>query len=252
MGNLARQRRRELVGSSPVTREEFRPLPPHTRRHHRGSALRLDAGTNSPGGAVPVFRPGDRCFDGRGGDTRLSSAGADPPDPDSPARGARDARRRGDSTQQEGRRLRNGLFTVWLGKFGKSRELPLHTSTLGALRAYLRQRDRLHPEPKAPSLFISTAGTRLLYCNAHWTFLRLVQQAGLVPRSSVCRPRIHDLRHSFAVRTVIDAYRSDADVAARLRCCPHTSDMSTRPTRTCTYQPRRNCSSWPDNASRGA
>jgi integrase/recombinase XerD len=110
----------------------------------------------------------------------------------------------------------HGLLTVRLSKFGKSRELPLHVSSLDALRAYLRCRDRLHPGLKAPSLFISMAGTRLLYCNVHGTFLRLVRQAGLKPRSKACRPRLHDLRHSFAVRTVVDAYRTDADVAARL------------------------------------
>jgi integrase len=109
-----------------------------------------------------------------------------------------------------------GLLTVRLSKFGKSRELPLHTSTLDAISTYLRRRDRLHPGSMSPSLFISTAGTRLLYCNVNWTFLRLVHQAGLQPRSKACRPRLHDLRHCFAVRTVIDAYRADADVAARL------------------------------------
>jgi len=109
-----------------------------------------------------------------------------------------------------------GVLTVRMSKFGKSRELPLHASTLEALQTYLRQRDQLHPWPTAPSLFISTAGTRLLYCGVHWTFLRLVRQAALQPRSARCRPRPHDLRHSFAVRTVLDAYRADANVAACL------------------------------------
>lgn len=110
----------------------------------------------------------------------------------------------------------HGLLTIHLSKFGKSRELPLHASTLDALAAYLKQRDELLPHPKAPSFFISPAGTRLLYCNVHWTFLRLVREARLKPRSSACRPRPHDLRHSFAVKTVLDAYRTNADVAARL------------------------------------
>ena len=109
-----------------------------------------------------------------------------------------------------------GLLTVRLSKFGKSRELALHVSTIEALRAYLRRRDELHPEPKVPSLFISEAGTRLLYCNVNWTYLRLVRQAGLKPRSTACRPRLHDLRHSFAVHTVMDGYRADGDVAVRL------------------------------------
>jgi len=109
-----------------------------------------------------------------------------------------------------------GVLTVRLSKFGKSRELPLHTSTLDALHRYLRQRDQLLPRPTAPSLFVSTVGTRLLYCDVHWTFRRLVRHVGLKPRSTACRPRLHDLRHTFAVRTVIDGYRADADVAARL------------------------------------
>ncbi len=110
----------------------------------------------------------------------------------------------------------HGLLAIHLTKFGKSRELPLHSSTLGVLAAYLRRREELHPHAKAPSFFISPAGTRLLYCNVHWTFLRLVREAGLKPRSNACRPRPHDLRHSFAVKTVLDAYRTNADVAARL------------------------------------
>ena len=112
--------------------------------------------------------------------------------------------------------LDHGVLTIHLTKFGKSRQLPLHSSTLDALVGYLQRRDELHPHPNAPSLFISPAGTRLLYCNVHWTFLRLVQEAGLTPRSTACRPRPHDLRHSFAVKTILDAYRTNADVAARL------------------------------------
>lgn len=112
--------------------------------------------------------------------------------------------------------FRAGILTVRLSKFRKSRELPLHATTIAALRAYTRRRQQLYPNPKAPSLFISTAGTRLLYCNVNWTFLRLIRRAGLEPRSKACRPRLHDLRHSFAVRTLMDAYSADADAAVRL------------------------------------
>jgi integrase/recombinase XerD len=112
--------------------------------------------------------------------------------------------------------LEAGVLTIRLSKFGKSRELPLHPSTLAALHGYLERRDQLDPRRTDPSLFVSMAGKRLLYCAVHRTFLRLVHHAGLQPRSALCRPRPHDLRHSFAVRTVLEAYRSDADVAARL------------------------------------
>lgn len=109
-----------------------------------------------------------------------------------------------------------GLLTVRESKFGKSRLLPLHPSSVAALDAYLSVRDELYPGPSAPALLISSTGTRLLYCNVNWTFLGLVRRAGLMPRSASCRPRLHDLRHTFAVATVLEWYRSGVDVQARL------------------------------------
>jgi integrase len=111
---------------------------------------------------------------------------------------------------------RHGLLVVRHGKFNKSRELVLHPSTVTALQDYLRERDRLHPAPSSPALLISMAGTRLIYCNVHWTFHRLVQRAGLAARSASCRPRIHDLRHSFAVAAMLDAYAAGQDGQVRL------------------------------------
>ena len=111
--------------------------------------------------------------------------------------------------------LARGVLLVRDSKFGKSREVPLHPSTAAALHRYLGRADR--PRPAAtPALFISSAGTRLRYCNVQWTFARLVRRAGLAARSGSCRPRLHDLRHTFAVRAVLDGYTSGADVQARL------------------------------------
>jgi integrase len=112
--------------------------------------------------------------------------------------------------------LAHGVLTIRLSKFGKSREVPLHASTVDALAAYARRRDEFHPRALAPALFVSTAGTRLLYCNAHLSWLDLVRRAGLKPRSAKCRPRPHDLRHSFAVRTLLGWYRDGGDVQARM------------------------------------
>ncbi len=109
-----------------------------------------------------------------------------------------------------------GLLIVRNSKFGKSREIPLHETAVRALRDYSRERDQLYRAPSVPAVFISTAGTRLLYCNVNWTFLRLVHRAGLKPRSGSCRPRLHDLRHSFAVRTLLEAHQSGSDVKVRL------------------------------------
>ena len=108
------------------------------------------------------------------------------------------------------------LLTVQHSKFGKSREVPVHPTTVAALRHYLRRPDRPRPAVPTAAVFVSDAGTRLLYCNVNWTFLKLVRRAGLTARSASCRPRLHDLRHTFAVHTVLDGYRGDGDVGARL------------------------------------
>lgn len=72
-----------------------------------------------------------------------------------------------------------GLLTIRNGKFGKSRQLPLHESTVAALRAYAARRDQRYPRPKAPSFFVSTVGTRLLRDNLSTVFPRLVRDARL-------------------------------------------------------------------------
>jgi len=111
---------------------------------------------------------------------------------------------------------KNGLLVIRNAKFGKSRELPLHPTARDALCQYLRRRDRSRSATDAPAVFVSTAGTRLLYTNVQCTFHRLVLRVGLKPRSASCRPRLHDLRHTFAVQTVLDGYREGADSEGRL------------------------------------
>lgn len=106
------------------------------------------------------------------------------------------------------------VLVVRKAKFGKSREIALHASSVAALEQYRRERARRVPHPRTPSFFVSTVGTRLIYQNVHATFLRLVYAAGLGARQP--RPTIHDLRHTFAIRTVLDWYREGADVQARL------------------------------------
>lgn len=109
-----------------------------------------------------------------------------------------------------------GTLTIRKTKFGKSRSVPLHPTTVTALRDYLGRDDRPRSGTPTAALFASSIGTRLRYCVVNQTFLRLVRRAGLQPRSAGCRPRLHSLRHTFAVRTILDAYRDDLDVGARL------------------------------------
>ena len=109
-----------------------------------------------------------------------------------------------------------GMLTVRDAKFGKTRLVPLHSSATAALTRYSALRDKHYPRPAAPALFLSTAGTRLRHSNVSLTFSKLTNQAGLVRRSASCRPRIHDVRHSFSVATVLGWYRDGADVAAMM------------------------------------
>jgi integrase len=112
--------------------------------------------------------------------------------------------------------LSHGVLTVRDTKFGKTRELPLHHLTVGALRSYLRLRDRHQQTRVSDAVFISPAGTRLLYCNVSHTFVALVERAGVKPRSARCRPTLHGLRHSFAVRTLLEWYRAGVEIQPRL------------------------------------
>ncbi len=109
----------------------------------------------------------------------------------------------------------DGLLVIRNGKFGKSREVALHRTTQEAMWAYARKRDRAFPRLITTSFFASQTGKRLIRQSVHETFLRLVRRAGLENRRPR-RPRIHDLRHSFAVRTLIGWYREGLDVEARL------------------------------------
>jgi integrase/recombinase XerD len=108
--------------------------------------------------------------------------------------------------------VERGVLTVRHSKLGKSRHVPLHPSTIEALSAYVVRRDELCPCPRSAALFISTTGTRLLSGNLRTVFVELLQGAGLPPRSHRRGPRIGDLRHSFAVQTLLDWYLDDLDV----------------------------------------
>lgn len=108
-----------------------------------------------------------------------------------------------------------GTLTV-TGKFGKTRMLPVHETVIAGLAEYLAVRADHLAGASCPALLINTARTRLGPGSIYWTFRQLTDQAGLTRVSSVCRPRLHDLRHTFAVNTMLDAYRNGADPAAVL------------------------------------
>ena len=102
------------------------------------------------------------------------------------------------------------------GKYGKTRRLPLHPSIRDGLIDYLLQRQLLQPAPSGPALLVTSRGTRLKPQSVHPVFRSLTDRTGITDASSACRPRLHDLRHRFAVLTMLDAYRSGRDPAAVL------------------------------------
>jgi integrase len=112
--------------------------------------------------------------------------------------------------------LEHGSLSIRGAKFGKSRWLPLHASTTAALKRYAEQRDSLYPTPSTPSFFLSEQGTRLTTWSVRATFVKLSHRIGLRAPGDHHGPRLHDLRHRFAIRTLLDWYRSGVDVERRL------------------------------------
>jgi len=112
--------------------------------------------------------------------------------------------------------LNQKVLTVRLTKFGKSRLIPLHPSTVHNLELYLRRLDQLHPRSTTPNFFLSNQGIALTDCMVRWTFIKLSHQIGLRKDGDSCGPRIHDFRHRFAVSTLLDWYRTGVDVEQRL------------------------------------
>jgi integrase len=114
--------------------------------------------------------------------------------------------------------LNAGRLRIIATKFDKSRELALHPTVMEALKSYERLRDHHWPLPATTGFFVSGTGRRLSQGSLEWSFAELVRRAGLEPQagSRARRPRLHDLRHSFAVATLVRWHRTGQDVQALL------------------------------------
>jgi integrase len=115
--------------------------------------------------------------------------------------------------------LETAVITIQRGKFGKSRLLPLSAGTTARLAAYVRERDRHLGCPPQP-FFVSDRGERISARSADSNFAAVCQNIGLRRAERFGRsgrgPRIHDLRHSFAVRTLMNWYRTGKDPAREM------------------------------------
>jgi integrase/recombinase XerD len=127
--------------------------------------------------------------------------------------------------------LSRSLLVVRNSKLEKARQVPLHPSAIAALVAYATERDGHFGQSSSDSLFVSINGTRLYPRTVEATYRQLVTTAGLAGRGQRTRPRLHDLRHSFAVKTLIDWYRDGTDVDASMpllsKTLGHVSPAST-------------------------
>lgn len=109
-----------------------------------------------------------------------------------------------------------GLLTIRDTKFGKSRQLPLHPTSTAALADYARVRGRLCPAATGPSFFVSGRGSRPDKSTIQAGFRQLRTAAGITGPPGASAPRLHDFRHGFAVRTLLEWHRDGVDVQARM------------------------------------
>ena len=109
----------------------------------------------------------------------------------------------------------HGVLLIRESKFGKSRLVPLHPSSMAVMAGYATLRDELQPHPKDPSFFVSRTRKRLLYAVVGPRFRHLVNEAR-IGVDAPNPPRLHDLRHTFAVTTLLRWYRTEQDVQAKL------------------------------------
>ena len=112
--------------------------------------------------------------------------------------------------------LKHGTVHVRAGKQNKQREVPLHDSTIGALRDYARLRDARFPTPATPAFFVGARGRRVPREELNRTFTTLVREVGLDGRGARARPRPHDLRHALAVHTLVDWFEAGENIDRRM------------------------------------
>lgn len=108
--------------------------------------------------------------------------------------------------------LESGILTIHGTKFNKSRLIPVHISTRDKLRKYSRLRDKICPISQSPNFFVTGRGTRVPGDMVRRWFAVLSHQIGLRNPGDSYGPRIHDLRHKFAIKTMLGWYRSGINV----------------------------------------
>jgi len=116
--------------------------------------------------------------------------------------------------------LRNGVLIIRESKFGKSRHVPIHPSTVAALKHYAHRRDQIFRHPRSSYFFVSDVGTALDLGTVRQWFCKISRACGLRKRAGGHRcgrgPRLQDLRHTFATKRMVEWYRSGCNVAVQM------------------------------------
>lgn len=112
--------------------------------------------------------------------------------------------------------LEHGILTVRNTKFTKSRLIPIHHSSVEILKRYSRLRDQKRPHPESSKFFISEDGRSLNQNIVNWTFVKLSRKIGLRGPDDSYGPRLHDFRHTFAVKTLLNWYKKGVDVEVHI------------------------------------
>ena len=112
--------------------------------------------------------------------------------------------------------LAEGVLMIRGSKWRKSRLVPIHATTVRKLASYRRRRNQLHPKRPTPSFFILNDGDRPTVLSTEKEFLRVARRIGLRGPPGTKGPYLHDLRHTFAVGTLLGWYRAGVDVECRM------------------------------------
>jgi integrase len=113
-----------------------------------------------------------------------------------------------------------GLLIIRDSKFGKSRQVPIHSSTAAALKRYAHERDRILRHPDSVRFLVSDSGTPLNMDTVRGWFCKVSSACGLRGTIEGHRcgrgPRLQDLRHTFATRRLVEWYKAGHNVAVQM------------------------------------
>jgi site-specific recombinase XerD len=112
--------------------------------------------------------------------------------------------------------LKQGVITIRDTKLNKSRILPLHKTTSQVLKRYVQQRNKRFPTRRNKSFFAIVDGRRPSHAVVWKMFKQVLLSTGILEPSQKRVPRLHELRHTFAVRALTEFYKNGQDIDSKI------------------------------------